>query len=84
MSEIQFNCAPGDLDTVKQEQERKGNEYTHFTVRRGKAKYHMLNLPNGSCGLYYAVRVGIDGYPETMRAIEPTTFIICSFNTLNK
>ncbi len=65
-------CTPGDLDIIKDE----FIEFSHFTVRSGKAKYHMVYLANNSCGLYYAVRVGSKGL-EGRRALEPTDQIIC-------
>ena len=67
-----INCTPGDLDDVR-EQFKK---FSHFTVRRGKAIYHMLTLANNSCGIYYAWRIGDYGL-EGRRALEPTDKIIC-------
>lgn len=69
----QIKCQPGDLDDVREQ----FSEFSHFTVRKGKAKYHMLSLANNSCGIYYAWRVGERGFLEAKRALEPTTEIIC-------
>ena len=68
----QIKCLPGELDTVREQ----FTKFSHFTVRKGKAKYHMLYLGNSSCGIYYAVRVGDQGL-EGKRALEPLDEIIC-------
>jgi len=69
----QIKCTPGDLDTVREQ----FAEFSHFTVRKGKAQYHMFYLPDRSCGIYYAVRVGDQGFIEAKRALEPSDEIIC-------
>jgi len=69
----QIKCVPGDLDTIQ----RKFKSFNHFTVRNGKAKYHLLYLPQKSCGIYYAIRIGDDGGIEAKRALEPSDRIIC-------
>lgn len=68
----QITGQPGDLDTIRE----KFENYSHFTVRKGKAKYHMLYLATHSCGIYYAVRAGDYGL-EGKRQLEPTDEIIC-------
>ena len=68
----QIKCTPGSLDNVKEQ----FNSFSHFTVRHGKAKYHLLYLANNSCGIYYALRVTNEGL-EGKRALEPTDEIIC-------
>lgn len=68
----QIKCTPGDLDYIKEQ----FDEFSHFTVRHGKAEYHLLYLANNSCGIYYAVRV-VNGGLEGKRALEPIDKIIC-------
>ena len=72
-----IKCTPGDLDNYK------GEKFSHFTVRNGKAKYHLLHLPDHSCGLYYAFRVTTEGL-DGKRALEPMDEIIVHFKELNK
>ncbi len=69
----QIKCTPGDLDDVTD----KFENFSHFTIRNGKAKYHMFYLAENSCGLYYALRVEKDGCTSCKRAVEPTTEITC-------
>ncbi len=71
-----IKCTPGDLDNYKKDLD---NTFSHFTVRNGKAKYHLLHLPDHSCGLYYAMRVTIEGL-EGRRALEPMDEITIHFN----
>ena len=71
-----MKCTPGDLDNYK------GSLFSHFTVRNGKAEYHLLHLPDHSCGLYYALRVTKLGL-EGRRALEPMDEIIVHFLELN-
>jgi hypothetical protein len=68
-----IKCNPGDLDNVKNSEEY---DFLYFTVRNGKAKYHMLHLPDRSCGIYYALRVTSEGL-EGKRALEPLDEINC-------
>lgn len=62
---------PHDLDDNKE-------RFDFFTIRKGKAQYHILHLPDNSCGLYYALRVTPKGL-EGRRAVEPTDEIIVHF-----
>ena len=64
----QVTCTPGDLDDVRD----RFRQYSHFTIGNGKAEYHMIHLPDRSCGIYYAVRIDQQGHPCTRRAMEPT------------
>ena len=62
------------LDDVRELFER----FTHFTVRDGKAIYHMIHVPEKSVGIYYAVRCADDSpHIEAKRALEPLTKIVC-------
>lgn len=64
-----IKTTPGYLDDIK----RKFNKYSHFTVRNGKVKYHILHIADNSCGLYYAFRNSKDGsWLEGRRVLEPT------------
>jgi hypothetical protein len=64
---------PYELDDIK-----NNFNFQFFTVRNGKAKYHLLHLPDNSCGLYYAFRFnGL--YLEGRRAIEPTDELTCYY-----
>jgi len=68
----QIKCQPGEFGDVRE----KFSKFSHFTVRKGKAIYHMIYLSDNSCGLYYAVRtkgLALEG----RRALEPTTEITC-------
>jgi hypothetical protein len=65
-------CECGELDEAKDVVRELWGKYSHFTVRKGKAVYHMLHLPDYSCGLYYAVRVN-GQYLEGRRALPPQT-----------
>lgn len=67
-----IKCRVGELDDIREQ----FGELSHFTVRNGKAKYHLLHLPDNSCGLYYALRATDMGF-EGRRALEPTDEIIC-------
>ena len=67
-----IKCGLGELDDIKEQ----FDEFSHFTVRNGKAKYHLLYLSDNSCGLYYAFRATHTGL-EGRRALEPTDEIIC-------
>ena len=69
----EIEITPDKLDEIKNNPDY---HFHHFTVRKGKAKYHMLHLPDRSCGLYYAMRVSWKGL-EGRRAIEPTDQLIC-------
>lgn len=66
-----IKCTVEDLDDIK-----ANFGFEHFTVRNGKAEYHLVHLPDNSVGLYYALRVGKDGL-EGRRALEPGTEITC-------
>lgn len=67
-----IKCSVGDLDDVRE----RFDKFSHFTVRNGKAIYHILTLANSSCGIYYAWRIGDRGL-EGRRALEPNAEIIC-------
>lgn len=69
---INIGCKPGDLDNVRE----MFKNFSHFTVRNGKAIYHLLHLPDYSVGIYYALRMGKFGL-EGKRALEPTDKIVC-------
>lgn len=69
-----IKCTVEELDDVR----LKFKTFSHFTVRNGKAKYHMIHLPDNSVGIYYAVRFA--EYEPTIiakRALEPLTEIVC-------
>lgn len=68
----QIKCNPGDLDDIREQFEK----FSHFTVKNGKAVYHLFTLAKSSCGIYYAWRIGDKGL-EGRRALEPTDEIIC-------
>lgn len=63
-------CEPGELDEAKTICENEFGSFSHFTIGKGNSKYHMLHLPNNSCGLYYALRQ--EKYLTARRAVEPT------------
>lgn len=69
-----ITCTPDKIDDVK-----NNHKFHYFTVRNGKAQYHMLHLPDRSCGLYYALRCTPDGLVGR-RALEPTDEINCFFD----
>ena len=73
-----IKCTPGDLDDVRE----RFYSFSHFTVRNGKAKYHIFHLANNSCGLYYAYRMSDFGL-EGRRALEPTDEITV-YGTINQ
>lgn len=75
-----ISITPDKLDDIK-----NNDKYIfhYFTVRNGKARYHMLHLPDQSCGLYYALREtpqGLDG----RRSIEPDDELICYVSLKNR
>ena len=62
------------LDDVRE----RFKKFSHFTVRNGKAIYHLIHLPDRSVGIYYAIRFAKDEqYFEAKRALEPLTKIVC-------
>lgn len=67
-----IKCTPSDLDEVKE----MFKDFSHFTVRNGKAHYHMVYLANRSSGVFYAVR-SKGPYLEGKRQLEPLTEITC-------
>lgn len=71
--------SPHELDDMKAFDQERVFEY--FTVKNGKAKYHILHLANNSCGLYYALRVLPDGSLGARRAVEPTDILVAHFKT---
>lgn len=72
MGEVNYiKSTPGEFDDSKDECIRKFGSFGYFTVRNGKAQYHMIHLPDRSCGLYYALRALLDGYMGYSRALEP-------------
>lgn len=63
--------------TVEKLDDVKDNyNFKYFTVRNGKAKYHLLHVPDGTVGLYYALRMTDKGLTGR-RALEPNTKITC-------
>ena len=70
---------PDQLDNIKNNPDY---HFHYFTVRKGKARYTLLHLPDRSCGLYYALRESWDGLTGR-RAIEPTDELICHVSLKN-
>ena len=66
-----ISITPDKLDDVKDK-----HDFSHFTIGRGKAVYHIIHLPDRSCGIYYALRVN-QQWLEGRRAMEPNTIIHC-------
>jgi hypothetical protein len=77
----EIKITPGELDEVKNNYDYK---FHYFTIRKGKAKYHLLHLPDHSCGLYYAFRESWNGKLEGRRAVEPTDELICHISLRNR
>lgn len=69
-----IECTPADLDDARELCRELFGDYSHFTIRNGKMPYHMIHLPDRSCGIYYAIRITDDGY-AVRRAMEPNTLI---------
>jgi len=76
----EIKITPDKLDEIK---DNDNYNFRYFTVRNGKAKYHMIHLPDRSCGLYYALRESGNGL-EGRRALEPTDEIICHVSLKNR
>ena len=68
-----IKCTVDRLDDIKMQY-----DFAYFTIRNGKAKYHLLHIPDNSCGIYYAFRMTHDGLAGR-RALEPTDEIICHY-----
>lgn len=51
--------------------------FSHFTVGRGKAIYHLLHVPDGTVGYYYAIRFESMNTIGAKRALKPLTKIVC-------
>jgi len=61
---------PGEFDDVIYKEEQNLFKFSHFTIGKAKAKYHIIHLPDRSCGLYYALRV-YPGGVGARRAMKP-------------
>jgi hypothetical protein len=69
----QIKCMICDFDA----NQHKFDKFSHFTVGKGKAKYHLMHLPDNSCGLHYALRLDDNNFLCAKRALEPTQEITC-------
>ena len=65
-----IETTPGYLDDAIEMCKKEFGSYSHFCVRNGKAIYHILHLPDNSCGIYYAMRVKND-FLSAKRALAP-------------
>ena len=66
-----ISATAGEFESAVELCEKTFGSFSYFTVRNGKAQYHVIMLADKSVGVYYALREFPDGL-GAKRTLEPT------------